>query len=112
MLVIYAQGHLMPVQYVGYTAQHVCALQFINSVPLGAYKTEHTHCYAMPITHTMHMCRMHTQTPVLCNVQLVDVPVLITSHQLVAMVTKGHSGEMHVLALRGEPSSCVADLNQ
>lgn len=66
----------------------------------------------MPITDIMHMCRTHTQTPVLCNAQLVDVPMLITSHQLVAMVTKGHSGEMHVLALRGEPSSCVADLKE
>ena len=38
--------------------------------------------------------------------------MLVTNHQLVAMVTKCHSRKLHVLALRGQPSSGVANLKQ
>ena len=53
---------------------------------------------------------METTLPVSFNVELVDVPMLVSSNEAVAMVTKCHASELHVFTLCSHTHLCVAEL--
>ena len=59
-----------------------------------------------------HINKYSLFVPVLCHVELVDVALLVSRHEPVAMATKGHSSELQVSALGGQANFDVAGLKQ
>lgn len=47
-------------------------------------------------------------SPVGRNIEVVDVPLLVSAYKPVALATISDANELHMLSLRSQPDLCVA----